>query len=316
MNTLAVCFPGQGSQERGMGRDVAEFWSEAMDVWRYAESISKAPLREIFWDGTVEEMARTEYLQPAMTVVNLTLHALLKKHAAIGCYAGHSLGEFAAISAAEVLTWKEVLEAVTLRGRLMSQAGATAPGSMAAVLKLDRESVERIIAECLSEQEGVLLAANDNSPVQIVISGEKALVDAASAKVKESKGKAIPLPVSGGFHSPLMADAAQELSAFLERLTWRTPKTDIYFNVTAETQRDPQKIRSLMQKQMTSSVLWRQTVQHQWRDGVRLWIECGPKGVLTRLLTANLVGHEGWRSLNVDGVDALERIADFLKEAE
>ncbi|PTN35066.1 ACP S-malonyltransferase [Desulfonatronum sp. SC1] len=307
---IVVVFPGQGSQEPGMGRDVAERFPEVMELWRRTEKAAGAPLREIYWDGAEQDMARTRYLQPAMTATTLGLWIVGHERLQAEALAGHSLGEFAALAAARILEIPVVLELTALRGRLMDEVGEAQGGKMAAVLKLSQEVVQEIVDTARGESGQELRIANHNSPAQFVISGTADLVDQAAALVKERKGRAVPLAVSGAFHSSLMAEPAKEFAGALKKLDWRTPRIPVYFNVTAAVESDPARIQTLVAKQMTSSVLWTQGVQAQWADGGRTWIELGPKGVLSRLAGAILAKKdEPWEAKSVPGLEALEAFA-------
>ncbi len=299
MTKTAILFPGQGSQEPGMGRDVAESRSEAMELWTVAERESGLPLREIYWDGEAADMADTRALQPALTVVNLSLWLVAREALTPAAAAGHSLGEFAALAAAGVIDAPDAVRAVCLRGRLMAEAGGEGHG-MAAVVKLGQDAVEDIVAEAVRRTSGELRIANYNSPAQFVISGEAAPLEAAAGLVKEAKGRAIPLAVSGAFHSPLIQEAADEFAAFLSGLDWKAPAFPVFHNATALPEPDPAGITAVVQRQMTSSVLWIQTLQAMWLTGVRRFVEVGPKNVLTKLLTPNLKEVDGeWTVHNV-----------------
>ncbi|MGE4194492.1 MAG: ACP S-malonyltransferase [Pseudodesulfovibrio sp.] len=293
MTKTGILFPGQGSQEKGMGRDVAEADSAALDLWKLAERESGLPLREIYWDGEEADMADTRALQPALTVVNLTLWMAVRDKLAPAATAGHSLGEFASLGAAGVLDVEDCVRAVTLRGRLMAESGGAGHG-MAAVVKLPQDKVEEIVAEAVKLSGAELRIANYNTPAQFVISGEKEALDAAEPLVKEARGRAIRLAVSGAFHSPLIKEAADEFAAFLEGLAWREPAFPVFHNATALPEPDPDAILAVMQRQMTSSVLWVQTVQAMRALGVSDFVEVGPKGVLTKMLKPNLAPDEDW----------------------
>ena len=307
----AILFPGQGSQEPGMGRDVAEAMPEVMDLWKKAERISGLPLREVYWEsGDAELMADTRHLQPAMTVVNLSLWMALTSKIKPACAAGHSLGEYSALAAAGVLDGESVLELVCLRGRLMAEADPDGRGGMAAVLKMPRQAVEDVARAVAKETGQVLIVANYNTPGQFVLSGEKSAVEAALPVIKEQKGRAMPLPVSGAFHSPLMAGAAAELNVMLKRLTWNKPRFAVYSNVTGTPITDGESLCELATKQMISSVLWIDTVANQYRDGVRHWVEVGPKGALSRMVKP-IVDETGQDDVRIDSLGNLEAVQTF-----
>lgn len=307
---LAVIFPGQGSQEKNMGRDVAEFWSEAMELWKRAESISGYPLREIFWDGDDQAMAETRYQQPALVVVSLTLWQLLKSNLHPLCFAGHSIGEYTALAASRVLEISELLRLVSLRGRLMYEAGQEQAGKMAAILKLSQEKVQNIVEQVRSETGQELCVANYNTPVQFVVSGEVRAVDQTVKLSKQHKGRAIVLPVSGAFHSSLMQEPAKELADFMEKLNWRKVEVPIYFNVTGNLENRLDTIKENMQKQMVSSVLWLQLINKQWENGIRTWLEVGPKGVLSRMMPQILADkEEKWQTEKINDLEKVNQVS-------
>ncbi|MFH1913474.1 MAG: ACP S-malonyltransferase [Pseudomonadota bacterium] len=311
MTKTAILFPGQGSQEQGMGRDVAVGLGEAMDLWTFAEKESGLALREIYWDGASGDMADTRALQPALTVTNLSLWLAARDRLTPAASAGHSLGEFAALAASGALDGRDAIRAVCLRGRLMAEAGGEGHG-MAAVVKLDQATVEGIVEQAAGDTGRQLRIANYNSPAQFVISGESEPLAAAAVLVKEAKGRAITLAVSGAFHSPLISEAADEFAAFLAGLNWKAPAFPVFHNATALPEPDPSGILPVMQRQMTSSVLWVQTLQALWLDGVRHFVEIGPKNVLTKLLVPNLAdlpGSEGqWTSASAGSLEQAETL--------
>jgi [acyl-carrier-protein] S-malonyltransferase len=311
MTVTALLFPGQGSQERGMGRDVAEAMPEAMELWKKAERGSGLALREIYWESGDEGlMADTRGLQPALTVVNLSLWLALAPSVRPACTAGHSLGEYSALAAAGVLPVDAVLELVCLRGRLMAEADPDGRGGMAAVLKLSRQEVEDVAESAAAATGEVLLVANYNTPAQFVLSGGKAAVEAAVPLVRERKGRAMPLPVSGAFHSPLMAPAAKAMNTLLDRLTWSKPRFAVYSNVTGAAVTDGESLRDLAGRQMISPVLWIDSIAGQYRDGVRRWLEVGPKGVLSRMVKP-IVDEAGTDAIRVDALGSLEAVQAF-----
>ena len=291
-----------------MGRDLAERSTDIMALWKKAERISGAKLREIYWDIDEEAMADTRVLQPALTVVNLALW--LSTYGAFRpvCLAGHSLGEFSALTAAQALTFEQTIEIVSLRGRLMAEADPDGKGAMAAVLKLKQLQVEETVARVHAETGLEIRIANYNSPEQFVLSGMSQAIERAAIVVKELKGRCIPLPVSGAFHSPLMQEASRELTRQMAKMEWNSPRIPIFFNVSGTSSSDREALLPLMSEQMTSSVQWTRIIAGQWSAGVRRWIELGPKGVLTRLLKANLEGRtEQWEALNVATAEQVQQ---------
>lgn len=304
----AILFPGQGSQVRDMALALAEADEDYMYWWQKAENVCKLPLREIYWGGDDKDMADTAALQPALTVANMTLFMYAEKKIKCDCFAGHSLGEYSALAAARVLGMDETLELVSLRGKLMAQAGGEGQG-MAAILKMDREGVEAMVEAAKAETGAPLVVANYNTPGQYVISGMKPALDAAAAVAKEKKGRAIPLPVSGAFHSPLVDEAAAEFKKQLAKADWHAPKGAVYFNATAKSEADPAAIAGIMANQMTSSVYWTDINQAQYEDGARTFYEIGPKGVLAKMLGQNLKGLDGWTGANLDTADAIDEAA-------
>ncbi|WP_173085688.1 ACP S-malonyltransferase [Fundidesulfovibrio magnetotacticus] len=301
----AVLFPGQGSQEKGMGRGLAEAVQDAMDLWKLAEKASGLPLREIYWDGDDAAMADTRNLQPAMTAVTLGCWLAVRGKLAPAGFAGHSLGEYAALAASGALPVEQVLELTSLRGRLMAEAGGS-DGAMAAVLKVSLEGVEDIVARAAQATGRTLIVANYNTPGQYVISGHREAVDQAAGLCKEAKGRAVPLAVSGAFHSPLMAEAAAELEKVLAKADWRTPSAPVFANVTGLGESNPEKLRELLARQMTSSVRWIDTMTALYEAGARTFVELGPKGVLTKMVKPCLEGREDAQAVNLATREALE----------
>ncbi|MCF8104356.1 MAG: ACP S-malonyltransferase [Desulfohalobiaceae bacterium] len=307
--TMTLLFPGQGSQEKGMGREMAEKDPEIMDLWKKAETVSGADLREIYWDGDTKAMTETRYQQPALTVVGLGLWSGLDSVIKPAYLAGHSVGEFVALAAAGVLQVREVLDLVALRGRLMFEAGREQAGKMAACLKLNQDVVQEIVNEVKEQTGRELCIANFNSPAQLVISGEKQAVDQALELIKQRKGRGLPLQVSGAFHSRLMLEPARELSAYMKRFSWREPRIPVHLNVTARPETSGDMILEKMQQQMTSPVLWMQLIQDQWDRGVRHWLELGPKGVLTGLAKHILQAKE-YKAENISSLDEVMRLRE------
>ncbi|MDR2669254.1 MAG: ACP S-malonyltransferase [Desulfovibrio sp.] len=314
----AILFTGQGAQKSGMGRDAAERDKEIMDLWKKAESISRLPLRDIYWGNDGPETAVTMYVQPALTTLNLALWMRAAGTVRPAAAAGHSLGEFSAVAAAGVLSFERILELVSVRGKLMQEADGAGKGAMAAILKLDRGQAERCVAEAAQATGETILIANYNTPEQFVASGTRAAVSALQGIVRGKKGRAVPLAVTGAFHSPLMRDAAAEFAGVLDavsKTSWSTARFPVYCNAAPESLTDPERIKELMKRQMTSPVYWTDSIRRQWDAGCRVFIEFGPGPVLSRMVGPILAGYVDdacceagdtpWKSIAVSGPDEL-----------
>lgn len=306
--SIAILFPGQGSQKFGMGRRLAEKCPELMDLWLKAEKYSGQPLREIYWESNDNElMANTRNLQPAITVVNLSLWLYTSAYIKPTCTAGHSLGEFSSLAAAKVLSLDDVIQAVSLRGRLMAEADPDGIGSMYAILRLNAEQVETFCKE-VSESSGKMVRlANRNTPGQFAISGHKQALEEVVEKAQNVGGKCIPLAVSGAFHTPLMAEASAEFSKFLSNIDFCDAEFPVYCNINGEPLTEAEKLRSAIKKQMTSSVYWIETICNQYEHGVRKWFEFGPQGILTRMMRQIIKVNEGadscFETIHIPNID-------------
>ncbi len=323
MSPTALLFPGQGSQEPGMGRDLAESDSDIMQLWKKAERISNLPLRAICWEDGDGELSDTRNLQPALTVVNLALWQKLSSRLTPMAAAGHSLGEYSALCAAGVLSLDTVLELVALRARLMSDADPGGKGAMAAVLKLSLPQVKECVAQSAAATGEPLVVANYNTPGQLVISGTLAAISHAQEGIKAAKGRAVPLPVSGAFHSPLMQEAAAELAKVIEgkgKAAWSKARFPVYSNAEPKPETDPDILRQRLLRQMTSSVYWIDIITAQWDAGARTFVECGPKGVLGKMVGPILQEHApaaalhsaeapAWNTINVGNRQQLREFA-------
>ena len=271
----AYIFPGQGSQFPGMAKDLYEGNKELMDK---ANAILGFNITDIMFNGTADDLKATRVTQPAIFIHSAIL--AMAQEQKPDMVAGHSLGEFSALAACGALSFEDGLKLVAVRASEMQKCCEKVPGTMAAVIKLDDETIERICADI----PGVV-PANYNSPGQVVISGEQAAVEEACAKLKEAGAKrAIVLPVSGAFHSPLMEPARVELAKAIEATPFKTPFCPIYQNVTALPTTDPEVIKANVLKQLTSPVRWTKTVQNMIADGAGKFVEIGPGTVLQGLV--------------------------------
>lgn len=276
----AYIFPGQGSQFPGMARQLYETNSTAREMLEKANEILGFRITDIMFEGTGEELKETKVTQPAIFLHSVVLAKCLPDFEP-EMVAGHSLGEFSALVAAGAMDFEEGLKLVSIRAQAMQKACETNPGGMAAVLMLDSETIEHIC----EETEGIVVAANYNCDGQIVISGEKVAVDAACIRLKEAGARrALPLPVGGAFHSPLMEPARAELAEGIEKAVFKTPICPVYQNVTAQPSTDPTEIKANLLSQLTSPVRWTQSVQNMIADGADTFIELGPGKVLQGLV--------------------------------
>ncbi len=313
---IAILFPGQGSQFLGMGREFIDTDSACADIMSMAASVCDFPLETLCQDGPMEELTRAIHLQPAITVTNLICYQSLKK--AFGdslsaiCFAGHSLGEYSALGAAGVLSVEDTIRLVIKRGALMEREGQKNPGGMRAVIGKTIEEVETIIAEC--GDAGVVKAANHNTAMQIVISGSVAGLDAVSEKAAEAGARVIPLAVSVANHSPLVADAVPDFSAFMDGVQFKTPSTPVYFNVSAKTEEDTNTIKEMMASQIASRVRWFEIISSMIDEGVDTFIEVGPKTVLKGMMRKIAPKGYKYNALQFDTPEGLAKCMDKLSE--
>jgi [acyl-carrier-protein] S-malonyltransferase len=279
----AWIFPGQGSQAVGMGWDLCAEYPRADEIMAEASRLSGFPLKEFCLRGPEELLTRTDVLQPALTAVTLACIELLREHGhSPSAVAGHSLGEFAALYAAGVLTLSDTLRLVVARGRLMHRASQEAPGGMIAVKGLASAEAAQVAEEVGRQQAfGV---ANFNAPHETVLSGTVRGVEAAIVRVAERGGHAIPLNVSGAWHSALLEPVVAEFAYLVRKVRFSAPRIPLYLNVTGSAETDPLHIRALVVRQLVSPVLWCPIVQRLSEQGVREWVEVGPGKVLRGLL--------------------------------
>ena len=276
----AYIFPGQGSQFPGMGKALYERSAEAREMMDKANEILGFPITDIMFGESAEDLKATRVTQPAIFIHSVVL-ARCSGLEAPSMAAGHSLGEFSALAAAGAMDFEDALRLVAVRASAMQKCCEQVPGTMAAVINLPAETIEEICASCT----GVVIPANYNSDGQVVISGEAAAIAEACAKMKEAGAKrALPLPVSGAFHSPLMEPARLELAEAIDKTPFRAPVCPVYQNVTALPSTDPAVIKDNLLRQLTAPVRWTQTIRNMVADGADSFLEIGPGSVLQGLV--------------------------------
>ena len=277
----AYIFPGRGSQFPGMAKELYENNATAREMFEKANEILGFRITDIMFNGTTDDLKQTKVTQPAIFLHSIVLAKCLPDFQP-DMVAGHSLGEFSALVAADAMDFEEGLRLVAIRAQAMQKACEAAPGAMAAILALPAEKVEEICT-CI---DGIVAAANYNCDGQIVISGEKAAVEQACIRMKEAGARrALQLPVGGAFHSPLMEPARAELAEGIEKAVFHKPICPVYQNVTALPSTDPEEIKSNLLSQLTSSVKWTQSVRNMMEDGAGHFIEVGPGQVLQGLVS-------------------------------
>lgn len=288
MNRRAFLFPGQGAHRVGMGKDFYQQYQEARNIYRRANEVLGFDLAEVCFHGKGQELDKTLYSQPAILVTSIAILEVfkaLKGEDALECHAaaGLSLGEYTALVFAGALAFEDAVELVYKRGKFMQEASEEVPGSMVSVIGLKDKEVEAICAEATAY--GVLCTANYNCPGQVVVSGEKAAIDAAAILAKKRGAKAVmPLKVSGAFHSPLMTSAQVKMSPQLLKTRFYKSTVPVVSNVTARYVSEPEEIRNVLLAQLTSPVRWTESMENLLKDGVEEFYEVGPGKVLSGLL--------------------------------
>jgi [acyl-carrier-protein] S-malonyltransferase len=307
MTKIAFCFPGQGSVEPGMGRDIADAVPRARDVFARASDASGLDLERLCFHGKAEDLVDTAVQQPALVATSLAVLAAIRERGIEPDYVvGHSVGEFSALAAAEAMSVEDALRLVRERGVAMAEAAAQHPGAMAAILGLEDEVVERLCRQILG-----VWPANYNCPGQIVVSGEHDAVDECIELAQEQGARrAVKLKVSGAFHSPLVARAADRLRPAIDRVRFQEPVAPFMSTVTARLE-TAHRMAPLLVDQLTAPVRFTQAATELMRDGVKTFVEVGPGNVLSGLVRRI---DRSAKAISVNSVAALDKLHDSLSQ--
>jgi [acyl-carrier-protein] S-malonyltransferase len=310
MKKTAFLFPGQGSQSVGMGEEFYREYDVAREIFDMTEEISRINISKLCFKGPMEDLTTTVNLQPAVTAVNLACLAVIEKENAEFHYcAGHSLGEYSALSAAGVHQKEDTVSLVFKRGELMHREAIRNQGAMHAIVGLPIDEVTELVTEV--QKDGLVSVANHNTEVQIVITGAPESVEKVSALAVARGAKSVPLNVSGAWHSELIKGAEEEFKAVLDAIDFNKPDKSILFNVTADTSDDPDDIKDIMGCQLCSPVRWYDIITRLMEANVEIFVEVGPGRVLAGLLKKILPREYPAKTYNVANMKQLEK---FLKE--
>lgn len=314
MKKTAYIFPGQGSQSVGMGKEFYDNYDEARTVYKKADSVLGYSISDICFNGDSEKLNLTKNTQPAILTTSLAILEVLRKELSveISATAGHSLGEYGSLYLSGVLTLEEAIKITGERARLMNEAAENTQGGMAAILGLTEEVVKKGIDEL--SKEGVISVANYNCPGQIVITGEKALIEKSSDVFSELGAKrVVPLSVSGAFHSKLMENASEKFEEIINNINFKDPTIPVYENIDGNKILSGKELKQRMPKQIYSSVMWTQATTNMIKDGIATFVEIGSGKVLSGLIKK--INPEV-KICNINSIETLQSTISELKAGE
>jgi [acyl-carrier-protein] S-malonyltransferase len=310
LKKTAFLFPGQGSQAVGMGLDFYQEYDEVRELFDMAEEISKIKISKLCFKGPMEDLTQTVNLQPAVTAVNLACLTIIEKEGVTpDICAGHSLGEYSALRASDIVSREDTFRLVFKRGKLMHREAVKNKGAMHAILGLPIDAVSQIVEKV--KEDGVVAVANHNAEKQIVITGSPGPVEKVSSLAASQGAKAIPLKVSGAWHSELIQGAQDEFKDFIESIPFNAPQIPTIFNVTAEFEKKPDEIKSIMARQLCSPVKWYDSMCKLVDEQIEIFVEVGPGKVLVGLLKKILPKDYPCQIFNANSMKGLEQ---FFKE--